>query len=57
MPLTPSQCCTRKVIWKPRNIVQKWTFPSQSFIIRPVALGNQKYTPAKAANTTVPKTV
>src|SRR3989344_9545041 len=29
---------------------QKWSFPSFSDIIRPVALGNQWYTPAISAN-------
>ena len=39
------------------KINQKWILPSRSSYIRPVILGNQKYTPANVANTMVPKSV
>src|SRR5690349_11315 len=47
MPSAPSQCWTRKVVWKPMNVSQKCTLPSRSSSIRPVILGNQKYTPGE----------
>ena len=36
MPWTPSQCCTRNVVWKPMNSNQKCTFPSRSSSIQQV---------------------
>ena len=42
---------------KPTTVNQKWILPSFSSSMRPVIFGNQKYTPAVEANTTVPNRV
>ena len=54
MPATPSQCWTRKVVWKPTKSIAKWIIESRSSSILPVILGHQKENPANIANTTVP---
>jgi hypothetical protein len=38
-----------KITFMQMNEPMKWITPSVSFILRPVAFGNQKYTPANNA--------
>ena len=39
--LLPLMCIGKKASWNPKKTIQKPIFPSVSFIIRPVILGNQ----------------
>ena len=41
MPWMPGQCITVKVMLKPMNIHQKWSFASFMLYIFPVIFGNQ----------------
>src|ERR1700693_799417 len=36
--------------YAPTKLIQKWTLPRVSFIMRPAIFGNQKYVPAKMPN-------
>ena len=41
MPLSPAECCTRKVTQNPIMMVQKLHLPIRSPSIRPLNFGNQ----------------
>ena len=41
IPSRPTAIWPRLITMKAGNISQKWTFPAVSFILRPVAFGNQ----------------
>ena len=47
-------CIGKKPRLKPMNMVQKFHRPSLSSSIRPVILGNQKYTAPTTGNTLMP---
>src|SRR6478609_2649517 len=49
MPSIPWRNIGRKLMFMQMSDGQKWTYPQNSFIRRPVALGYQKYIPAQTA--------